>query len=264
MDKCILELTKQERRKIKHFIEQIKKKTENSLKQLERQDKMKEYQKELEKNKEKRILCLEENRTRKIKDQVFDKFMKEYEKDGYELELKIAITEEELAKKSFYLKRINCLLLIFGFLDGIKTMVITNSTGEKRFLSLEDMSVVFLDILMEEEKELLEKNHKKFQLRMLINSIKENPLEVNHPYYLSEEEKLETYSKILEMEAKRKKLEHFQNDSISISMLCVRDFLSTNRDEIINHLFGEEQPERKIEKQKEYSKSDANTTEIKK
>ena len=158
----------------------------------------------------------------------------------------MAIAEKEITKESFYLRRIKCLLLILGFLDGIEKMVIKDTTGKKRYISLEDMYTIFLTFLLDEETETLEKEHKILQLYMLINSIKENALEESHPFYLSEEEKVQTYSKILEIEAKRKKIveDHLLNNAISFQNLFVSDFLNANIEEVYTHIF-EEQQERK-------------------
>ena len=242
----ISELTGAERRNIRNRIKQMKIEKENVLEQQRRQEKIIEYKNQLIKNKEKRTQYFDENRKRKIKDHVFEKLIKEYEKEGYELELKMAIAEKEITKESFYLRRINCLLLILGFLDGIEKMVIKDTTGKKRYISLEDMYTIFLTFLLDEETETLEKEHKILQLYMLINSIKENALEESHPFYLSEDEKVQTYSKILEIEAKRKKIveDHLLNNAISFQNLFVSDFLNANIEEVYTHIF-EEQQERK-------------------
>ena len=204
-DHAIFLLTRAERRSIKQMIKIRKKEKESFLKQQEQQEQKEKFQEELMKNKEERKQCLEAYRKRKLKENTFEAQMKEYEKEGYELELKITQIEQERIKESFYLKRLNILLLLFGFLDGIEKMVITDQTGQKRCLSLNDMVVAFLDIVLEEEKETLEKEHRILQLYMLLNSVKEQPLDKKHPFYLTEEEKIKTYSQILEMEEKSKR-----------------------------------------------------------
>jgi len=163
-DHAIFLLTKAERRNIKQMIKIRKKEKDSFLKQQEKQEQKEKFQEELMKNKEERKQCLEAYRKRKLKENAFEAQMKEYEKEGYELELKITQIDQERIKESFYLKRLNILLLLFGFLDGIEKMVITDQTGQKRCLSLDDMVVTFLDIVLEEEKETLEKEHRILQL----------------------------------------------------------------------------------------------------
>ena len=243
----ISELTGAEKRNVKQLIKKMKKEKENTSEQQKRQEEIEEYKNKIIKNKEKRAKCFDENRQRKIKDQVFEKLMKEYEKEGYELELKMTIAEKEITKESFYLRRINCLLLILGFLDGVEKMVMKDASGNNRLVSLEDMYTIFLTFLLDEETETLEKEHKILQLYMLINSIKENPLEESHPFYLSEDEKVQTYSKILEVEAKRKKIveEPLLNNSIPFQNICISDFFNANIEEVYSHIFEEQQQERK-------------------
>ena len=249
-DHAIFLLTRAERRSIKQMIKIRKKEKESFLKQQEQQEQKEKFQEELMQNKEERKQCLEAYRKRKIKESIFETQMKEYEKEGYELELKITQIEQERIKESFYLKRLNILLLLFGFLDGIEKMVITDQTGQKRCLSLNDMVVTFLDIVLEEEKETLEKEHRILQLYMLLNSVKEQPLDKKHPFYLTEEEKIKTYSQILEMEEKRKVRDKKRNINHlpSLEDLKLNDFFSTNIEEIYKHLF-EEAQEQKRKKQ---------------
>ncbi len=246
-DHAIFLLTRAERRSIKQMIKIRKKEKESFLKQQEQQEQKEKFQEELMQNKEERKQCLEAYRKRKLKENAFEAQMKEYEKEGYELELKITQIDQERIKESFYLKRLNILLLLFGFLDGIEKMVITDQTGQKRWLSLDDMVVTFLDIVLEEEKETLEKEHRILQLYMLLNSVKEQPLDKKHPFYLTEEEKIKTYSQILEMEEKRKirDKERNMNHLSSLEDLKINDFFSTNIEEIYNHLFLEKKLERK-------------------
>jgi len=85
---------------------------------------------------------------------------------------------------------------------------------------------------------------------MLLNSVKEQPLDKKHPFYLTEEEKIKTYSQILEMEEKRKVRDKERNINHlpSLEDLKINDFFSTNIEEIYKHLFEESQEQKKKSK----------------
>ena len=94
---------------------------------------------------------------------------------------------------------------------------------------LDDAYKLFFSHVIEEEKEMLEIDHKIMQLYMLINNKKDN--------YLSDEEKNKIYINILE---NRTKSLEIKNDflEVDIDSIIVNDFFDMNIDNVYEHIWG--------------------------
>ncbi len=244
---AVLELTGKERRKLKKEILHLKKEMEKTNGNLKRKQLWDEYNQKWLENKEKRNQCCEDNKNRRIKDCDFEKMMRAFEQEGYEIELNSALLEKEIETENGFLKRLNCFVLILSFLDGVEKMSIKTSTGGKRMLDLNDVCFLFWNLILEEEKAYLEKEHKIMQLYMLLNGYL---LEEENPFYLTKEQKNLTYVCILENREKMQEVEK-QNVKMSpndFSKVLVGDFLTLEIQEVYEHLFGNGDLERKVSK----------------
>lgn len=223
-DIAISNLTKKERKKIKTIINTIKKGEENNKTFYFFEQKQNELYEKAKRNKEKRIKCFEENKIRKIDNQTFDNLMNKYELEEYELDVEIFLLEKNIKLKKNYLKRLDYLYLILAFYDGITTMIFNNKK-----IYLDDAYKLFFSHVIEEEKEMLEIDHKIMQLYMLINNKKDN--------YLSDEEKNKIYINILE---NRTKSLEIKNDflEVDIDSIIVNDFFDMNIDNVYEHIWG--------------------------
>lgn len=231
------DLTSIERIKLKRKAMQLKKAEEKNLEKKKKEGAIKAYQKALQENKKNRVDCLKEYRKRKIQQKIYGEKMKEYERIGYILELQIALEEKELIKSTYFVKRVNYFILFLGFLNGIEKMSIIDTNETKRLLSVQDIYLLFLDFLLEEEKANLEVEQKIRKLFMLINSMKDYPLEETHSFYLNDEEKIQMYAKILEQQEKITNIEKQEKNKNDVSLLIVDDFFNSNTNEVYERIF---------------------------
>lgn len=234
----IVTLSDEERKILKKRIRNIKidEKENERTKYLE--ECCEELKTGLRDNKLNRLKCFEDSRKRKISNRKYEELMSIYELEGDKFELELSLIERKINIRKFLLKRVDYLYLILFFYDGTTNMAITTKEGNKKHINIDDLYHMFLNQVLESEKERLDLEHKIMQLYMLINT-KHNNIDEKSKYYLSDEEKSNTYTSIYENRTKSREVENNQKNigKIDINRIIVDDFFNEDIDEVYEHLF---------------------------
>lgn len=236
----IVSLNTKERQKLKKIIKNIKVNKKRSINSDYLEKKEQQFLTQIKENKEKRIICIEENRERKLSNKTYEKLMNDYELRGNELELELSLVEKEIKKRSYFLKRLDYLYLILSFYDGVEVLSITTGEGKQKNVYINDIYNLFLNHVLDEEKERLEMEHKIMQIYMLINNMKHEKVGEGYHLYLSVEEKNNTFARILENRSEILEVDNNYNniDKVDFNCIIIDDFFNINIDNVYKHLFG--------------------------